>query len=138
MLPRGPRQDRGREATQQNEEHNRTSCRDGAGVLPMLLANRERKPTRKEGAEGRKEREGRQAPTRQAPAIRNATRKRGKKRSRAGDKPTSPQKEGTPPYCKEQAATPLITNSRQKISKKSAWGRFEKIFGKIFRGNVSG
>ena len=62
--------------------------------------------------------------------------KEGKKRS--DNKPTSPQKGGTPPYCKEQAALPLITNSRQKISKKSPWGRFEKIFGKIFRWNVSG
>ena len=54
---------------------------------------------------------------------------------------TSPQahKKGVPPpYCNGQAATPLITNSRQKISKKSPWGSFEKIFGKIFRGNVSG
>ena len=73
-----------------------------------------------------------------AACIAGATRERGKKRSRASDKPTSPQKRGTPPYCKGQAAVPLITNSRQKISKKSPWGSFEKIFGKIFRGNVSG
>ena len=58
----------------------------------------------------------------------NATRKgagaseergKGKAKKRSDNKPTSPQKEGTPPYCKEQAAVPLITNSRQKISKKS-------------------
>ena len=41
--------------TQQNEEHNKTSCPDGAGVLPMLLAYRERKPTRKEGTQQGKE-----------------------------------------------------------------------------------
>ena len=87
----------------------------------MLPANRERKPTRKEGT---RERE------------RGKEEKRKEATSPQAHKPT---KRGyPPPYCKVQAAVPLITNSRQKISKKSPWGRFEKIFGKIFRGNVSG
>ena len=84
----------------------------------MLSANRERKPTRIEGTQQAKEREGKEAERQQA------------------HKPT--KKGIPPPYCKGQAAVPLITNSRQKISKKSPWGGFEKIFGKIFRGNVSG
>ena len=61
-----------------------------------------------------------------------------RERSGATTSPQAHKKRVPPPYCKEQAALPLITNSRQKISKKSPWGRFEKIFGKIFRGNVSG
>ena len=52
----------------------------------------------------------------------NATRKRAgasEERKKGSDNPTSPQKGVPPPYCKGQAALPLITNSRQKISKKS-------------------
>ena len=63
-----------------------------------------------------------------------------KERQRSGVT-TSPQahkERDTPPYCKEQAALPLITNSRQKISKKSPWvvlKKFsEKFFGGMFRG----
>ena len=43
MLPRdrGRTEERKPNTTQQNEEHNRTSRPDGAGVLPMLLANQE-------------------------------------------------------------------------------------------------
>ena len=105
--------------TQQNEEHNRTSRHDGAGVLPMLPANRERKPTRKEGT-------------------------RERKRKKGSDKPTSPQahkptKKGVPPPIgREQAAFPLITNSRQKISKKSPWVVLKKISEKFFVGMFRG
>ena len=53
MLPRNRgRTEEGKPCTtQQNEEHNKPSCPDGAGVvgvLPMLLAYQERKPTRTE------------------------------------------------------------------------------------------
>ena len=85
-------------------------------AAPMLPANRERKPTRKEGTQQRK---------------------KGKAKKRS-DKPTSPQKEGTPPYCKEQAAIPLITNSRQKISKKSPWVVLKKFSEKFFVGMFRG
>ena len=119
MLPRESEQDRGRteagkpRTTQQNEEHNRTSCPDGARVLPMLLANRERKPTRTEGT-------------------------RERERKKAGDKPTSPQKGVPPPTGRAKEAAFLITNSRQKISKKSPWGDLKKFSEKFFVGMFRG
>lgn len=101
-------------------------------------ASEERKPTRTEGrkkgnegaAPPRAEPEGMQAPTsrqgRRAEALHSRSDKGTKKerersgtkeRQRQADKPT---KKGTPPpYCNGQAAVPLITNSRQKVSKKS-------------------
>ena len=111
MLPRGPRQGSPppSRTTQQNEEHNRTSRPDGAGVLPMLLANRERKPTRKEG--------------------------RGKK---GGDKPTSPQRKGYPPLLQWAGSRSPHHKFAPKNQQKVALGSFEKIFEKNFRGNVSG
>ena len=139
MLPRESRTEAGKpRTTQQNEEHNRTSRPDGfrcsrcAGAVRQS-GREERKPTRKEGTQQGKEPEqqGKEERGEAEPATT-------KERQRQAHKPTSPQKRGTPPYCKEQAVVPLITNSRQKISKKSPWGSFEKIFGKIFRGNVSG
>ena len=95
-------------------------------VRPMLLAN-QAGATRERG-KGKE----RQAPTRQANKERN------ERKSRSN--PASPQahkKRVPPPYCRGQAAVPLHKNSRQKISKKVALGSFEKIFGKIFRWNVS-
>ena len=92
---------------------------DGAGVLPMLHAYQERKPTRKEGTRER-ERE---------------------KRKKGSDKPTSPQahkERDTPPYCKGQAAVPLITNSRQKIRKKSLGVVMKKFSEKFFVGMFRG
>ena len=73
----------------------------------MLLANRERKPTRKEGT---------------------------KERQRQAHEPTK----GVPPH--RQGAGSLSPHHKfaPKNQQKVALGRFEKIFGKIFRGNVSG
>ena len=115
-------QDRGREA--QHHPTKRGTQQDQpprwVQVLPMLLANQERNK-RKSLHSRSKERE----------------RERGtKERQGQAHKPT---KKGTPPpYCREQAAFPLITNSRQKISKKSLGvdlKKFsEKFFGRMFRG----
>ena len=87
MLPRNRgRTEAGKpNTTQQNEEHNRTSRPDGAGVvgvlgvLPMLLAPQERKPTRQ--------------------ATRNEKKGSEAERKKGSDKPTSPQahKKGVPP-----------------------------------------
>ena len=57
---------------------------------------------------------------------------------KAATSPQAHKKRVPPPIARSRQIFPLITNSRQKISKKSPWGGFEKIFGKIFRGNVSG
>ena len=87
MLPRESRtEERKPSTTQQNEEHNRTSRPDGAGVLPMLLANQERKPTRKEGT---KEREGKEA-------ERQGTRDKSEK-EKEPEQAHKPTKKGTPP-----------------------------------------
>ena len=82
----------------------------------MPPANRERKPTR---IEGTKERERKEA-------------------ERQAHKPTSPQRKGYPPH--RQGAGSLSPHHKfaPKNQQKVALGRFEKIFGKIFRGNVSG
>ena len=56
----------------------------------------------------------------------------------ASKQASKPLKKGTPPYCREQAALPLITNSRQKISKKSPWGILKKISEKFFVGMFRG
>ena len=73
-----------------------------------------------------------------AACIAGATRERGKKRSRASDKPTSPQKRGTPPLLQWAGSPSPHHKFAPKNQQKVALGRFEKIFGKIFRGNVSG
>ena len=83
----------------------------------MLSANRERKPTRKRAGASEERKKGKEAERQQA------------------HKPT---KKGTPPYCKGQAAVPLITNSRQKISKKSPWGDLKKFSEKFFVGMFRG
>ena len=120
MLPRESRtEERKPSTTQQNEEHNRTSCPDGAGVPPMLLADQDRKPTRIEGTQQGKEGKG-----------------KGNERKAA----TSPQahKKGVPPPIARSSKHSPSSQIRAKKSAKSRLGRFEKIFGKIFRGNVSG
>ena len=109
MLPRGPRQDRGTEAL--HHPTKRGTQQDQP--LPMLLANRERKPTRKEGTQ----------------------------RKKGSDKPTSPQahkERGTPPHRRGAGSLSPHHKFAPKNQQKVALGRFEKIFGKIFRGNVSG
>ena len=75
------------------------------------------------------------------------TRIEGRKASQQGNEgnerkaATSPQahkERDTPPYCKGQAALPLITNSRQKISKKSLGGALKKFSEKFFVGMFRG
>ena len=79
----------------------------------MPPANRERKPTRKEG--------------------------RGKGNERkAATSPQAHKERGTPPIGREQAAFPLITNSHQKISKKSPWVDLKKFSEKFFVGMFRG
>ena len=111
---RGPRQDRGREA--QHHPTKRGTQQDQpprwVQVLPMLPANRERKPTRKEGT-----------------------------RERERGKPTSPQahkKRVPPPIARSRQRFPLITNSRQKISKKSLGVDLKKFSEKFFVGMFRG
>ena len=126
-LPRGPRQDRGREAT-----HHPTKRGTQQDQPPRCC-----QPIGNGSPQGKRERGKGNATSERA----GATRERGKEERSEAEPATSPQahkKRVPPPYCKEQTAASLITNSRQKISKKSPWGGFEKIFGKIFRGNVSG
>ena len=112
MLPREPRQDRGREATHHPTKRGTQQDQPPwwVQVLPMLSANRERKPTRKEGTQ----------------------------RKKGGDKPTSPQRKGYPPH--RQGAGSLSPHHKfaPKNQQKVALGSFEKIFEKNFRGNVSG
>ena len=59
-------------------------------------------------------------------------------RKRGSEKPTSPQRKGHPPPAAAGKTLLPSTIFRAKKSAKSRLGRFEKIFGKIFRGNVSG
>ena len=77
-------------------------------------SGKERKPTRKEGT---REREGKEA-------------------ERQAHKPT--KKGYPPPIGREQAAIPLITNSRQKISKKSLGVVLKKFSEKFFVGMFRG
>ena len=74
----------------------------------MLLANQERKPTRIEGT---------------------------RERERQAHKPT---KKGYPPLLQWAGGPSPHHKFAPKNQQKVALGSFEKIFGKIFRGNVSG
>ena len=65
-------------------------------------------------------------------------RKKGK-RKKGSDKPTSPQRKGSPPPLSQRAGSRSPHHKfAPKNQQKVALGSFEKIFGKIFRGNVSG
>ena len=119
MLPREPDQDRGTEAlhhpTKRGTQQDQLPrwCR-GAGVLPMLPANQERKPTRKEGRQ----------------------RKKGKAKKRSDNKPT---KKGTPPPIARGRKHLPSSQIRAKKSAKSRLGvvlkKFsEKFFVGMFRG----
>ena len=72
----------------------------------------------------------------------NATRERAgaieERKKEGSPQAHKPTKRGTPPYCKGQAAVPLITNSRQKISKKSPWVVLKKFSEKFFVGMFRG
>ena len=97
-------------------------------AAPMLPANRERKPTR---IEGTKEREGKEA-------ERQGTRDKSEK-EKEPEQAHKPTKKGTPPPHRQGAGSRSPHHKfAPKNQQKVALGRFEKIFGKIFRGNVSG
>lgn len=97
--------------------------------------------------QGRNRRKGREAQYhhQQDKPTRNATREQGKKgrererkekEPRQASKPT--KKRGTPPYRQGAGSPSPHHKFAPKNQQKVAWGRFEKIFGKIFRWNVSG
>ena len=75
-------------------------------------------------------------PTRQA--TRNEKKGSEAERKKGSDKPTSPQKRGTPLLLAEYRRLSPHHKFAPKNQQKVAWGGFEKIFGKIFRWNVSG
>ena len=87
-------------------------------VLPMLPANQERKPTRKENATSER-----------AGAI--------EERKKEGASPQA-HKKRVPPLLQGAGSRSPHHKFAPKNQQKVAWGSFEKIFGKIFRGNVSG
>ena len=122
---------KGREAQhhQQDEEHNKPSRPDGlrcsrwcrSAPDAVSLSSR-----MQEGTEAHKARQ-------------QGTRERGKeKRKKGSDKPTSPQRKGHPPLLQGAGSRSPHHKFAPKNQQKVAWGGFEKIFGKIFRGNVSG
>ena len=92
----------------------------------MPLANRERKPTRREETQQGKEPEPPAYPEQR------------KERKKGSDKPTSPQRKGHPPHRQGAGSHSPHHKFAPKNQQKVALGSFEKIFGKIFRGNVSG
>lgn len=60
---------------------------------------------------------------------------KGRKAEREAHKPT---KRGTPPHRQGAGSRSPHHKFAPKNQQKVAWGSYEKIFGKIFRGNVSG
>ena len=72
--------------------------------------------------------------------IRNGSQqgKRERNERKAATSPQAHKERDTPPIGREQAAFPLITNSRQKISKKSPWVDLKKISEKFFVGMFRG
>ena len=99
-------------------------------MLPgAAILSEERKPTRNEGS-----REAGNTTRERAACIDGAS----EERKKGSDKPTSPQKRGTPLLLAEYRRLSPHHKFAPKNQQKVAWGGFEKIFGKIFRGNVSG
>ena len=127
--------------TQQNEEHNRTSRPDApdAALSSRMQGTEERNgspqphKTRRQGT--RKGKGSRNTTRERSGATREA--KKGKA-ERSSDQPTSPQKRGTPPLRQVKTSCFPPQKFAPKNQQKVAWGGFEKIFGKIFRENVSG
>ena len=130
-----------------------------AGVIPMLFALRTTSPQgKKEGSEPttQHQRQSRKAGTNKARQQGTKSRSRLHSRSNKGQgtrdkgqgtrsrkrksrsKPTSPQRKGHPPHRQGAGSPSPHHKFAPKNQQKVAWGRFEKIFGKIFRGNVSG
>lgn len=112
----------------------------------MLSANHERKPTRIEGkgkgkgkGKGSRIRSGSEPEQRKGQGKGSETSCKSRSGRGAEREAHKPTKRGyPPPIGKGQAALPLITNSRQKIRKKSlgvVLKKFsEKFFGGMFRG----
>ena len=63
---------------------------------------------------------------------------KGKGKGKGNEKPREPIKKGTPPLLQGAGSPSPHHKFAPKNQQKVAWGGFEKIFGKIFRGNVSG
>ena len=80
------------------------SCPDGSGAPSVPECSRCCQPIRNGSPQGKRER------------------KKGKAKKRSDNKPTSPQKEGTPPYCKEQAVIPPHHKFAPKNQQKVALG----------------
>ena len=83
--------------------------------------------------QGKRERGKENATSERAGAIEER-----KKEGATSPQAHKPTKKGYPPIGREQAAVPLITNSRQKISKKSPWVDLKKISEKFFVGMFRG
>ena len=98
----------------------------GSGAPSPALSSGERKPTRIEGTQQAKE------PEQQG---KEEKRKEAKQSQRQAHKPT---KRGYPPLLQGAGSRSPHHKFAPKNQQKVALGRFEKIFGKIFRGNVSG
>lgn len=148
---RGPRQDRGTEANQHhhpptgppNKTRNTTS--PAAPMVPECSrCSRCSQPcTIKQDAreEAHKDRGTRDKPTRNARKSRSIERDKGQERERERAGATSPQankERGTPPHSQLTRRCFPHHKFAPKNQQKVAWGSYEKIFGKIFRGNVSG
>ena len=148
MLPRESRQaeeDRGREANHHhpptgppNKTRNTTS--PAAPMLPEL-SECSRCPDavapqdRKKGSEGTRDK-GSPQPTDKT--SQQGTKSRSKEAKQSRRQASKPLKKGPPPIGRVQAAFPLITNSRQKISKKSLGVVLKKISEKFFVGMFRG
>lgn len=115
-------------------------------VLPIVKGcprgcKRSRKPTTPQAHKDRRTRDkgtSQQGTQRKKePEHRKGQGTRARKR-KSRSKPTSPQK-GVPPPIGQGIGNPSPHHKfAPKNQQKVAWGRFEKIFGKIFRWNVSG
>ena len=128
-----------------------------AGVIPMLFALRTTSPQgKKEGSEPttQHQRQSRKAGTNKARQQGTKSRSRlhsrsnkgqgtrdkgqDRERERAGASPQAHKERDTPPHRQGAGSPSPHHKFAPKNQQKVAWGRFEKIFGKIFRGNVSG
>ena len=91
-----------------------------------------------QGTEAHKDRGTRERA--EAACIAGATRDKGqeRERERAGATQQPNKERDTPPLLQWAGSPSPHHKFAPKNQQKVAWGRFEKIFGKIFRGNVSG
>ena len=124
MLPRESKQDRGTEALHHPTKRGTQQDQPPRWCQPIGNGS-------PQGNEGK----GRQQ-AKEPEQVRNE--RKGRQRSGATTSPQAHKERDTPPYCKEQAVIPPHHKFAPKNQQKVALGSFEKIFGKIFRGNVSG